>query len=106
MTRGLARMCGLNRAFSRYDPARHGMQKVVPDTETIEARGRRLIEQRLASKALAEIRDRITRQAAATALPADSEDQLRSYLAHHPSLSWDDALAQIIGGQHGRDVMG
>jgi hypothetical protein len=84
----------------------HGVQKVVPTAGTIEAHARRLIEQRLASEALADIRDRITRQAAATALPVDIEDQLRGYLARHPSLSWDDALAQIIGGQHGRDVMG
>ena len=48
----------------------------------------------------------LPRQATATALPVDIEDQLRGYLARHPSLSWDDALAQIIGGQNGRDVMG
>ena len=39
------------------------------------------------------------------ALPVDIEVQLRSHLARHPSLAWDDALAQIIGGQHGRDVV-
>jgi hypothetical protein len=76
----------------------HGVAKVVPDAGTIEAHARRLIEQRLAREALAEIRDQITRQAAATALPESIEVQLRSYLAHHPSLSWDDALAHIIGG--------
>jgi len=84
----------------------HGVAKVVPDAGTIDAHARRLIEQRLASEALAEIRDRITRQAAATALPVDIEVQLRSYLARHPSLAWDDALALIIGGQNGRDVVG
>jgi hypothetical protein len=83
----------------------HGIAKVLPDADIIEAHARRLIEQRLAREALAEIRDRITRQAAATALPVDIEVQLRSHLARHPSLAWDDALAQIIGGQHGRDVV-
>ena len=83
----------------------HDVAKVVPDPGTIEAHARRLIEQRLAREALAEIRDRITRQAAATALPVDIEVQLRSYLSRHPSLAWDEALAQIIGGHDGRDVV-
>ncbi len=75
----------------------HGVQKVVPDIDTIEAHARRLIEQRLAREALDGFRDRIAKQAAATALPLDIEVQLRSYLARYPSLAWDDALAQIIG---------
>jgi hypothetical protein len=83
----------------------HGIAKVVPDPRTIDAHVRRLIEQRLARDALAEIRDQITRQAAATPLPEGIEAQLRSYLAQHPSLAWDDALAQIIGAQNGRDVL-
>jgi hypothetical protein len=84
----------------------HGVAKVVPDAGIIEAHARHLIEQRLAREALGEIRDRITRQAAATALPVGIEVQLRRYLARHPALAWDDALAQIISGQNGRDVVG
>jgi hypothetical protein len=84
----------------------HGVAKVVPEAGTIEARARRLIEQRLAREALDEIRDRITMQASAAALPERIEVQLRNYLARYPSLAWDDALAQIIGGQNGRDVVG
>jgi hypothetical protein len=64
-----------------------------------------LIEQRLAREALDGFRDRIAKQAAATPLPVDIEVQLRSYLARHPSLAWDDALARIIGGQNGLDVV-
>jgi hypothetical protein len=84
----------------------HRVAKVVPDADTIEAHARRLTERRLASEALTEIQDQIARQAAATALPKGIEVQLRRYLTRHPSLAWDDALAQIIGGQHGRDVVG
>jgi hypothetical protein len=83
----------------------HGVAKVVPDAGTIEAHARRLIEQRLAREALAELRDQFKRQAAATALPEGFEVHLRSHLARDPSLAWDDALAQIIEGQHGRDVL-
>ena len=70
-----------SRQFIDFIEARlttHGVQKVVPNAGTIEVHARRLIEQRLAREALAEIRDQITRQAAATALPVDIEDQLRS----------------------------
>ncbi len=67
---------------------------------------RHLIERRLAREALDEIRDRITIQASAAALPERIEVQLRGYLARHPSLAWDDALAQIIDGQNGLDVVG
>src|SRR5260370_16713872 len=83
----------------------HGIAKVVPDPRTIDAHARRLIEQRLARDALAEIRDQITRQAAATALPEGIEVQLRSYLAHHPTLPWDNPLPQIIAPQNGGDVL-
>jgi hypothetical protein len=82
-----------------------GVQKVVPNAGTIGAHARRLIEQRIAREALDGFRDRIAKQAAATPLPVDIEVQLRSYLARHPSLAWDDALAQIIGGQNGLDVV-
>ncbi len=83
-----------------------GVSKVIPAGGTIEAHARRLIEQRLAGEAMAEIQDRIATQAAATDLPADIENQLRNYLTRSPELAWDDALAQIIRGQNGRNVVG
>jgi Histidine kinase-, DNA gyrase B-, and HSP90-like ATPase len=83
----------------------HGVAKVVPDAGTIEEHARRLIARRLAREALDEIRDRITMEASAAALPERIEVQLRSYLARHPTLAWDDALAQIIRGKNGRDVV-
>jgi hypothetical protein len=93
-------------AFIERGFAEHGVTKVVPDVGTIETHARRLIEQKLACKALAEVQGRITRQAAATALPVGLKVQLQSYLERHPEHAWDEALAQIIGDQNGRDDMG
>jgi hypothetical protein len=93
-------------AFIERGFAEHGIRKVIPSDNIIEEHARRLIEQRLAREALAKIRDQIVGEAAATALPMGIKVQLQSYLARHPSLAWDEALAQIIGDQNGRDVVG
>lgn len=92
-------------AFIERGFAEHGITKVIPSDDIIEEHARRLIEQRLAREALAEIRDQIIREAAATALPVGIKVQLQSYLERHPGLAWDEALAQIIGDENGRDVM-
>jgi hypothetical protein len=78
--------------------AEHGIEKVVPKIGTIEAHGRRLIEQRRARNALADIRQRLADEAASTSLPDDIEGRLRDYFARHPALPWDEALAIIING--------
>jgi hypothetical protein len=83
----------------------HGVEKVVPGIDTIEAHARRLIEQRLAHEALSGFRDRIAKHAAEATLPVGIEDQLRNYLARHPNLPWDVALGEILVDQNGRDVM-
>ena len=46
--------------------AEHGVAKVIPDSDVIEKHTRRLIEQRLAQDALADIRQRIAEEAAAS----------------------------------------
>ena len=77
----------------------HGVAKVIPDAEVIEKHARRLIEQRLAQDALADIRQRIAEEAARVPLPDGIEARLREYLAQHPDLAWDQALAMIIGSE-------
>ena len=88
---GAMRQC-LDRLIGKHKPS--SVQLPAPDSPNY------VIE------ALTEIQEQIARQAAATALPKGIEVQLRRYLTRHPSLAWYDALAQIIGGQHGRDVVG
>jgi hypothetical protein len=74
----------------------NGVEKLVPDDETLVAHARRLHEQRLTRKVLEEVQDEIQRKAAAIDLPDDLEEQVRELLIDSPELSWDQALAQII----------
>jgi hypothetical protein len=85
--------------------AEHGVKKLVPDLGTIETHARRLIEQKLACEALAEVQGRITRQAKCAAGGAQSSiAKLPGAASSRPC--WDEVPAQIIGDQNGRDVMG
>ncbi len=85
--------------------AEHGVQKVVPDNTTLTAHARRLVERRIASTALDEIRDEIREQAGTVRLPDNLQRRIHEELERDPGLSWDGALGQIIGGQNGYDVV-
>ena len=76
--------------------AEHGVEKVLPDAAVIEAHARRLIEQRLAHDALAEIREQLANEAADYVLPDDLGPVVRAHLDAYPSLAWDEALAEAI----------
>lgn len=76
--------------------AEHGVEKVLPEDEVIEAHARRLIEQRRACDALAEIRERLAKEAAEHVLPDDLAASVRAHLDVRPSLPWDDALAEVL----------
>ena len=76
--------------------AEHGVEKVMPNATVMEAHARRLIEQRLAHDALAEIREQLANEAAAQVLPDDLGPVVRAHLDAHPSLAWDEALAKVI----------
>ena len=76
--------------------AEHGVAKVLPEPVVVEAHARRLIEQHLAEKKLAEIRDRLAGEAAEYVLPEDLHWSLQAHLDENPELAWDDALGQLI----------
>jgi hypothetical protein len=76
--------------------AEYGVAKVLPDAAVMEAHARRLIEQRLAHDALAEIREQLADEAANHVLPDDLGPAVRAHLDAYPSLAWDDALAEVI----------
>jgi hypothetical protein len=73
----------------------NGVEKLVPEDALLEQHARRLLEQRLASQALTRLKSKITRQAAATKLPADLRQRLVEMLADKPQLPWDAALAVV-----------
>jgi hypothetical protein len=74
----------------------HGVEKLVPSSDTIVAHARRLREQALTRKALDQMADDIACRAAGIKLPDNLEDQIREMLDDNPELSWDAALAAII----------
>jgi hypothetical protein len=77
--------------------AANGVEKVMPTSEVLEQQARHRLQVMLTNNRLAEQADEIAQQAAAMALPDDLAVQVRDVLNHQPELSWDQALAQLIG---------
>jgi DNA topoisomerase VI subunit B len=82
-------------AFIERKLAEHGVGKIVPDADIVEAHARRLIERGLAHAAFDQLRPKIIKQAKAAILPADLRQQIEAELAKDPTKAWDDALATI-----------
>ena len=76
--------------------AEHGVRKVLPEAAVIEEHARRLIEQRLARDALAEMREELASEAAVYPLPEDLVAWMQGNLDEYPSLAWDTVLAYAI----------
>jgi hypothetical protein len=74
----------------------HGVEKLVPDEDTLTRQARRLIEQQLAAAAVEKLRAKLSRAAARTPLPADLRQAVEQRLAAEPQLSWDAALAELL----------
>jgi hypothetical protein len=69
---------------------------VIPDINTLESHARRLIEQHLAARAVADMAEELAKRAASTALPVDIEERVNQLLQRRPELPSDDAIDQII----------
>jgi hypothetical protein len=77
--------------------AEHGCAKVVPENGTLEEQARRLLEAKLTKEVVEKNRKQIADQAARFEFAADLDEQVMALLAEQPSLSWDAALAEILG---------
>ncbi len=75
----------------------HGIRKVVRDCAILEVHARRLIEQRLVKEALLESSARFRAEAASANLPENLDARVRAFLNLDPELSWDQAIAVIVG---------
>jgi hypothetical protein len=75
----------------------HGVEKLVPEDTILKRHARRLIEQQLARKAIAQVSSKITKEAASRILPADLPAQIAAALEEEPHLPWDAALAAVLG---------
>jgi hypothetical protein len=74
----------------------HGVQKVVPPAEMIEARARHLLGLRRLRRDVAELEQAARRRAAEIELPADLRDRLRGELDRDPTQPWEDALGAVL----------
>src|ERR1700730_8388560 len=75
----------------------HGVTKVVPEAEVMRRHARRVIENRLVARDLGIIKERIAKEAAETELPDDLRQKVADLLKRQPVLSWDDAVAILVG---------
>jgi hypothetical protein len=71
----------------------------VPNSDVIEKHARRLVEAKLTRQAMEDIRIEIEQQAADAALPGGLRHHVSALLRARPKLSWDTALAAIIGDE-------
>jgi hypothetical protein len=72
---------------------RHGVTKIVPDTATLGRAFAGFARERIARPIVERWLARLERRE--VAVPADLEEQVRSYLAEHPAEPWDNAVREI-----------
>jgi hypothetical protein len=82
-------------AFIEGKLKEHGVEKIVPQEAIIQAHARHLFESKLADAAVAKLRPKIQKQAAAAELP-DLRQQIEAGLVKVPTGAWDHALAAIV----------
>jgi hypothetical protein len=75
----------------------YGVKKVVPESGALTQHARRLVEQTLTRAVLQRLAGDIARHAAEAELPENLEEAVRQLLVQRSELSWDQALAQLIG---------
>jgi hypothetical protein len=73
-----------------------GVQKVIPDTATLELHARRVAEQIRAQEAFDEVLEEIRGNADSITLPDDLLEQVQGLLAKAPAMSWDAAVSQVM----------
>jgi hypothetical protein len=77
----------------------HGIEKVVPDEDTLELHARRVLEQLITERFVESHRDEIAKAVASYQLPDDLHARVTAELERDPSLPWDIALASCIGDE-------
>jgi hypothetical protein len=75
----------------------HGIEKVVPDEDTLALQYRRATARHAVNRKIDEIAESVRAEAARAVVPADLATRVRGLLADDPSASWDEAVARIAG---------
>jgi len=79
----------------------HSVKKLVPDDQILDQQARRVIKARLTQEVLAAAENNIEQQTQTAALPEDFRQQVEHILDEHPEMPWDEAVAQVLGGEGG-----
>jgi DNA topoisomerase VI subunit B len=79
----------------------HGVHKVIPDAETLALQYRRSLARRAVNRKIDEIEASARADAAQAAIPGDLADRVRDLLDEDDSMSWDDAVTQIVMDTNG-----
>jgi hypothetical protein len=74
---------------------RHGVKKVVPDTETLEAAFRRAAAGRIVAGRMREVVEQARAEAAKLKLPRSLGRQIKARLKEEPALPWDQAVSDL-----------
>jgi hypothetical protein len=83
-------------AFVESKLAEHGVEKVIPDDDTLERQARRLIRQRLIADEVARVSEAVAKRAAETELPEDLRERVEALLCASPAQSWDAVVADVL----------
>ncbi|HEY9376067.1 MAG TPA: DUF2399 domain-containing protein [Jiangellaceae bacterium] len=73
----------------------HDVEKVVPDTETLETAYRRALGRRAVNAKIDEIKAAIREEAAQTTIPDDLTVRVEALLWDDPQMAWDTAVDEI-----------
>ena len=74
-----------------------GVEKVVPDVETLKWAYRRAYERTQINRAINEAREQAARAAAEVEVPRDIVTLVTTALEQRPDLAWDDVVAGLVG---------
>ena len=73
----------------------HGLEKVIPDADTLALQYRRALARHTINKTIDEVAESARETASHTAIPADLAGRVRDLLTDDPSMSWDEAVAHL-----------
>ncbi len=74
----------------------HGIKKIIPDNDLLREAYRRTVQVLEVGSQLSAIRDDARERAACARVPRDLGPQVRKRIAAEPTLSWDQAVAQVV----------
>jgi hypothetical protein len=74
----------------------HGIRKVVPDQEVLEATYRRAFQTNRLEERLEEIAEEVHQEAEEAKLPANLRKKVREALKRNPEKSWDTVITELV----------